>query len=122
MLGKLPVPERPTTLDYSRARAYCACSRCGWGCLDIFLSSITSLFFLPLWETARHRVKYCFKGPLSSKQPANWAFQQAVSCLFVFFRFFFYFFSTDIDVRMTLSICFSITEEERDVIVLSSCD
>ena len=31
-----------------RARAYCACSRCGWGCLDIFLSSVISLFFLPL--------------------------------------------------------------------------
>ena len=28
MLGKLPVPGRPTNLDYSRARAYCACSRC----------------------------------------------------------------------------------------------
>ena len=34
VLGKLPVPGRPTDLDYSRAskaRAYCACSRCGWG-------------------------------------------------------------------------------------------
>ena len=49
MLGKLPVPGRPTNLDYSRARANCACNRCGWGgSLDIFLSSITSLFFLPL--------------------------------------------------------------------------
>ena len=48
MLGKLPVPGRPTNLDFSRARAYCACSMCGCGCLDIFLTSITSLFFLPL--------------------------------------------------------------------------
>ena len=47
VLGKLPVPGRPTNLDKSRARAYCVCSRCGWGCLDIFLSSIISLFFLP---------------------------------------------------------------------------
>ena len=39
MLGKVPVLGRPTYFDYSRARAYCACSRCGWGCLDIFLSS-----------------------------------------------------------------------------------
>ena len=31
VLGKLPVPGRPTNLDYSRARAYCACSRSGWG-------------------------------------------------------------------------------------------
>ena len=29
MLGKLPVSGRPTKLDNSRARAYCACSRCG---------------------------------------------------------------------------------------------
>ena len=33
--GKLSVPRRPTNLDTSRARAYCACGRCG-GCLDIF--------------------------------------------------------------------------------------
>ena len=36
VLGKLSVPGRPTSLDDSRARAYCTCSRCGWGCLDIF--------------------------------------------------------------------------------------
>ena len=30
VLAKLPVPGRPTNLDDSRARAYCACSRCGW--------------------------------------------------------------------------------------------
>ena len=29
VLGKLPVPGRPTNLDYSKARAYCACSGCG---------------------------------------------------------------------------------------------
>ena len=29
VLGKLPVPGRPTNLDYSVARAYCACIRCG---------------------------------------------------------------------------------------------
>ena len=85
MLSKLPVPERPTTLDYSRARAYCACSRCRWGLFGHFLSSITSLFFLPLWETARYRVKYCLKGPLSPKQPANWTFQQAVCCFLCVF-------------------------------------
>ena len=47
VLGKLPVPGRPTDLDYSRARAYCASGRCGGG-WTFFLSSITSLFFLPL--------------------------------------------------------------------------
>ena len=46
VLGKLPVPERPTYLDYSRARTYCICRRCGWGCLDIF--SLIYLFSF-LW-------------------------------------------------------------------------
>ena len=36
VLGKLSVLRHPTNLDNSRARAYFACSRCGWGCLDIF--------------------------------------------------------------------------------------
>ena len=65
MLGKLPVPGHPTNLDYSRARAYCAC-------LDIF-SVIYHFFFLSpsLWETARYRLKYCLKGPLGPKQPTN---------------------------------------------------
>ena len=63
-------------LDDSRAKAYCACSRCGWGCLDIF----TLLYlFSPLspsfWETARHRLKYCPKRPLNPKQPANQPFR-----------------------------------------------
>ena len=49
MLGKLPVPGRPANLDYSRARAYCACSGCRWGCLDIFSLAYRSLFFLTLF-------------------------------------------------------------------------
>ena len=35
-LNKFPPPVRPTHLEDSSARAYCDCSRCGWGCLDIF--------------------------------------------------------------------------------------
>ena len=67
-LGKLPVPGRPTNLNYSRARASCAyVIGAGGGCLDIFLSSIIS----SLWETARYRLKYCLKGPSSQKQPNN---------------------------------------------------
>ena len=31
VLGKLPLPERPTYLDYGRTSAYCACSGYGWG-------------------------------------------------------------------------------------------
>ena len=41
------------------------------GCLDIFLLSIFPLFFLPLWQTARYRLKYCLKGPLNTKQPTK---------------------------------------------------
>ena len=71
VLGKLPVPGRPTTcnLENSGARAYCACSRCVWGCLDIFFSppSFLSSFSPSLWEMARYRLKYCLKGPLSPK-------------------------------------------------------
>ena len=52
--GKLSVPGRPTNLDNSRAGAYCACIRCGSGLFGhFFLSSIFSLFFLPLWQTVR---------------------------------------------------------------------
>ena len=60
-------------LDFSRARAYCTCSRCGWGLVWTFLlSSILSLLFLPLfWETARYRLKYCLEGPLKTKQPTK---------------------------------------------------
>ena len=47
VLGKLPVLGRPTNLDNSGARAYCACSRCGRGCLQIF-SHLSLLFSLPL--------------------------------------------------------------------------
>ena len=68
VLGKLPVPGRPTNMDSSRARAYCACSRCGG--LDI-LSSIISFFSPSLLETAQYRLKYCLKGLLSPKQPTN---------------------------------------------------
>ena len=70
VLGKLQVPGRPTNLAWSRARAYCAFSRYGWGGLDIFFSA--AIFLSPsLWETARYRLKYCLKGPLSPKQPTN---------------------------------------------------
>ena len=71
VLGKLPVPGRPTNLDYSRARAYCSCNRCGWGVVwTFFLSSITSFLSPSLWETTRYRLKYCLKGPLNP-EPTN---------------------------------------------------
>ena len=43
VLGKLPVPGRPTNMDYSRARAYCACSGCGWGLFGHLYSPLSFL-------------------------------------------------------------------------------
>ena len=48
VLGKLPLPARPTNLGYSREGAYCAFSGCGWGLFGHFYSRLSSLFFLPL--------------------------------------------------------------------------
>ena len=48
VLGKIPVPGRPTNLDYSRARAYCACSRCGLGLFGHFFSRLTFLISFSL--------------------------------------------------------------------------
>ena len=72
VLGNLPVPGRPTYLDYSRTRAYCACNRCGWGLFGHFSLICHFSFLSPsLWETARYRLKYCPKGPLNPEQPTN---------------------------------------------------
>ena len=48
VLGKLPVPGRPTSFDKSRARAYCSCSRCGWGLFGHFYSRLSFLSFFSL--------------------------------------------------------------------------
>ena len=62
-------------LDYSRARAYCACSRCGRGLFGHFTLIYPFFPLSPsLWETARYRLKYCLKGPLNRNpinQPTN---------------------------------------------------
>ena len=70
VLGKLPVPGRPTILitvgQGPTAHAV------GGGGLDIFTLIYPFSFLSPsLWETARYRLKYCLKGPLSPKQPTN---------------------------------------------------
>ena len=48
VLGKLSVLWRPTNLsnNNNRAKAYCACSRCGWGLFGHFFSR----FFLSLGD------------------------------------------------------------------------
>ena len=44
--GYLSVPGRPVSLDNGRARAYCACSRCGWGLFGFFFVFFFVLFFV----------------------------------------------------------------------------
>ena len=61
---KTTMQQQLTYLDNSRARAYYAAVGLGVGCLDIFLSRLSSLLFFPsFWETARYILKYCLKGP-----------------------------------------------------------
>ena len=48
VLGKLPVPGRPTSLEKSRAWAYCSCSRCGWGLFGHFYSHLSFLLSFSL--------------------------------------------------------------------------
>ena len=68
----ISVPGRPSSLDYSRARSKCTCSRCGWGLFGHFSLVYHFSFLSPSsWETARFRLKYSLKGSLSPKLPTN---------------------------------------------------
>ena len=94
VLGKLPVPGRPTlwirVWGGRVVRRWWVNFQCwgvllfwiqvgqgciglaigaGGGCLDIFSLICHFSFLSPsLWETARYRLKYCLKGPLSPNQ------------------------------------------------------
>ena len=71
VLGKLPVPGRPTIL-ITVGQGLIALAVGAEGVVWTFLlSSILSLLSPSLWETARYRLKYCLKGPLNPKQPTN---------------------------------------------------
>ena len=67
VLGKLPVPGRPTIWITVGQGPTALAVGAGGVVLTFLLSSILSLLFLPLWETARDRLKYCLKGPLNPK-------------------------------------------------------
>ena len=72
MLGKLPVPGRPTILITVGQGPIALAVGAGGVCLDIFTLIYPFSFLSPsLWETARYRLKYCLKGPLNPKQPTN---------------------------------------------------
>ena len=72
VLGKLPVPGRPTILITVGQGPTALVVGAGGGCLVIFTLLYPSSPLSPsLWETARYRLKYCLKGPLNPKQPTN---------------------------------------------------
>ena len=68
VLGKLPVPGRPTVLVIVGQGPIALAVGAGGGCLDIFTRLCPFSPLSPsLWETARYRLKYCLKGPLNPK-------------------------------------------------------
>ena len=70
VLGKLPAPGRPTIWMTVGQGPIVLAVGAGGGCLDIFTLDYPFSHFSPsLWETARYRLKHCFKVPLNPKQP-----------------------------------------------------
>ena len=71
VLGKLPVPGRPAGLGSGWARAYCVCGGCGWGLFGRFCCRLSFLFFLPVLEMVRYKLKYCLKGRWTQNNQPN---------------------------------------------------
>ena len=74
VLGKLPVPGRPTIWITIGQGLTALAVGAGGGCLDIFTLVYSFSPLSPsLWETARYRLKYCLKEPLNqNNQPSNY--------------------------------------------------
>ena len=93
VLGKLPVPGRPTILITVGQGPIALAVGSGGVVWTVLLSSILSPLSPSLWETARYRLKYCLKGPLNStNQPTYFkmliephALHCIDSCFFVFY-------------------------------------
>ena len=63
VLGKLPVPGRPTIWITVGQGPIALAVGAGGGCMDIFTLIYPFFTLSPsLWETARYRLKYCLKG------------------------------------------------------------
>ena len=72
VLGKLPVPGRPTIWVTVGQGPTALAVGAGGGRLDIFILVYPFSPLSPsLWETARYRLKYCLKGPLNQNQPTT---------------------------------------------------
>ena len=69
VLGKLPVPGRPTIRMIVGQGPIALAVAVGEGCLDIFTLLHPFCPVSPsLWDPARYRLKYCVHGPLNPKQ------------------------------------------------------
>ena len=83
MLGKLPVPGRPTVLITVGQGPTALAVGAGGGCLAIFTLIYPFSSLSPsLWEAARYRLKYCLKRPLNPKQPTNQPYLRLKICPF----------------------------------------
>ena len=67
VLGKLLVLGRPTNLDNSRARANCACSRCGWGLFGHFSLIYLFSFLSPSLEDGPIQTKVLSQRAIKPK-------------------------------------------------------
>ena len=80
VLGKLPVPGRPTIWNKVGQGPTALAVGAGGGCVDIFTLIYPFFPLSPsLWETARYRLKYCLKGPLNPK-PTNQPTSVGIKC------------------------------------------
>ena len=71
VLGKLPVPGRPTIWITVGQGPTAVAVGAGGGCLDIFTLIYPFSSLSPsLWETARYRLKYCLRADKPT-QPTN---------------------------------------------------
>ena len=73
LLGKLPVPGRPTIWITVGQGPTALTVGAGGGCLDIFtlICPFSPLSLSLFGRRVRYRLKYCLKGPLYPKQPTT---------------------------------------------------
>ena len=75
VLGKLPMPGRPTIWITAGQRPTALVVGAGRGGGELFGHCTPNYPFCPLspslWEAVRYRLKYCLKGPLNPNQPTN---------------------------------------------------
>ena len=87
VLGKLPVPGRPTIwMTVGQGPIVLAVGAGGGWVVWTFFSLLYLFSSLSpaLWEAARYRLKYCLKGPLNPKQPTNQPDYQRIVIYFEF--------------------------------------